>query len=104
MKREVTSVFANVFSLSGDELLDYNYLSVVPGLRRLKPPSVSSSFSWNGQEVASLAGQGSLYIMANTPLPVLIPTMVREIFMIILHVIKLKKANVFKFVTHYDVI
>ena len=41
---------------------------VVKGTRRLKIPSVSSSFVWNGQEVASLAGQGCLYILAKTEL------------------------------------
>ena len=53
-----------------DELLDYEYLMVVKGTRRLKIPSVSSSFVWNGQEVASLAGQGCLYILARTELMV----------------------------------
>ena len=43
----------------------------MPGLKRLKRPPVSSSYTWNGSEVASLAGQGSLYILAklNTDLP-----------------------------------
>lgn len=50
------------------DLLDYDYLSVVPGTKRLKIPSVSSSFTWNGHEVASLAGQGGLYILANSAL------------------------------------
>lgn len=65
----MTSVFANVFSLDANELLNYEYLCTMSGLKRLKRPAVSSSFSWNGQEVASLAGQGSLYILANTELP-----------------------------------
>ena len=55
----MTSVFSNVFSLNADHLLDYDYLCVMTGMKKLKRPSVSNSFSWNGQEVASLAGQGS---------------------------------------------
>ena len=50
------------------ELLDFDYLMVVKGTRRLKKPNVSSSFVWNGQDVASLAGQGSLYILAKSEL------------------------------------
>ena len=63
----MTSVFSNVFSLNADQLLDYDYLCVMTRVKKLKRPSVSNSFSWSGQEVASLDGQGSLYIMANTP-------------------------------------
>ena len=69
VREEVTSVFSQVFSINAEQLLDYDYLCVMTGMKKLKRPSVSSSFSWNGQEVASLTGQGSLYIMANTPLP-----------------------------------
>ena len=64
----VTSVFSSVFALNEGQL-DYDYLCVMTGMKKLKRPSVSSSFLWNGQEMASFAGQGSLYIMANTPLP-----------------------------------
>ena len=48
--------------------MDYDYLSVVPRSKRLKIPSVSASFTWNGHEVPSLAGQGGLYIVANSKL------------------------------------
>ena len=41
---------------------------VVKGTRWLKKPNVSSSFVWNGRDVASLAGQGSLYILAKSEL------------------------------------
>ena len=41
---------------------------VVKGTRRLKIPNVSSSFVWSGQDVASLAGQGSIYIIAKSEL------------------------------------
>ena len=76
----MTSVFSSVFSLNDDQLLDYDYLCVMTGMKKLKRPSVSNSFSWNGQEVASLAGQGSLYIMANTPLPSKITVCVSTVF------------------------
>jgi hypothetical protein len=57
-----------LFALGEDELLDFEYLMVVKGTRRLKIPSVSSSFMWSGQDVASLAGQGSIYILAKSEL------------------------------------
>ena len=41
---------------------------VVKGTRRLNIPNVSSSFVWSGQDVASLAGQGSIYIIAKSEL------------------------------------
>ena len=69
MREEVTSVFGGVFGLQPGEMLQYEYLHTMPGLKRLKRPPVSSSYTWNGSEVASLAGQGSLYILANTGLP-----------------------------------
>ena len=69
MKEEVTSVFGGVFGLQPGEMLQYEYLHTMPGLKRLKRPPVSSSYTWSGSEVASLAGQGSLYILANTDLP-----------------------------------
>ena len=34
----------------------------------LNIPNVSSSFVWSGQDVASLAGQGSIYIIAKSEL------------------------------------
>ena len=71
-KEEVTSVFHGDFSLNNGQVLDYDYLCVMPVIKKLKLPSVSNSFSWNEQEVASLAGQGSLYIKANTSLPLTI--------------------------------
>lgn len=66
MAAEITSIFGRVFVLGEQELLDYEYLSIVPGSKRLKIPSVSTSFTWNGHEVASLAGQGCLYLLANS--------------------------------------
>ncbi len=48
--------------------MDFDYLMVVKGTRRLKIPNVSSSFVWSGQDVASLTGQGSLYIIAKSEL------------------------------------
>ena len=62
----MTSVFGKQFVVGENGLLDYDYLSIVPGTKRLKTPSVSTSFTWNGQEVASLAGQGCLYIVARS--------------------------------------
>ena len=38
--------------------------STIPGGKKLAIPRTSSSFKWNASEVASLAAQGSLYIMA----------------------------------------
>ena len=68
VKEGVTLVFGSVFGLPAVEMLQYEYLHSMPGLKRLKRPPVSSSYTWNGSEVASLAGQGSLYILANTDL------------------------------------
>lgn len=61
-------MFRHLFVLSEHELLQFDFLSTVPGMKRLKLPNVSTTFSWNGQEVASLAGQGSLYILARSRL------------------------------------
>jgi len=74
VKEEVTSVFGSVFGLQLGEMLQYEYLHTMPGLKRLKRPPVSSSYTWNGSEVASLAGQGSLYILANNDLPQIVFT------------------------------
>ncbi|XP_028400989.1 G2/M phase-specific E3 ubiquitin-protein ligase-like [Dendronephthya gigantea] len=65
---ELTSIFGKRFVIGENGLLEYNYLSMVPGTKRLKIPNVSTSFTWNGQEVASLAGQGCLYIVAKSEL------------------------------------
>ena len=65
VREEVTSVFKDQFVLGEHELLQFDFLTTVPGM---KLPNVSSTFSWNGQEVASLAGQGSLYILAKSQL------------------------------------
>ena len=58
------------FVIGENGLLDYDYLSLVPGTKRLRVPNVSTSFTWNGQEVASLAGQGCLYMLAKSALKV----------------------------------
>ena len=36
----------------------------MPGTKKLKTPTVSSSFCWNSPEVLSICSQGSLYILA----------------------------------------
>lgn len=69
VRQEVTSVFGGVFNLQPGEILEYEYLHTIPGLKKLKRPPVSTSYSWNGSEVASLAGQGSLYILSSRELP-----------------------------------
>ena len=61
-------MFGSLFDLANQGLLDFDYLMVVKGTRRLKKPIVSVSFVWSGHEVASLAGQGSLYIMTKSRL------------------------------------
>lgn len=61
-------MFGSLFDLANQGLLDFDYLMVVKGTRRLKKPIVSVSFFCSGHEVASLAGQGSLYIMAKSRL------------------------------------
>ena len=65
---EISSIFRRPFLLGEDEILDFDYLTVVKGTRRLRKPNVSSNFTWSGQEVASIGGQGCLYILANSPL------------------------------------
>lgn len=68
MREEISSIFKHLFALGEHELIQYDYLTTVPGMKRLKKPNVSTTFSWNGQEVASLAGQGSLYVVAKSAL------------------------------------
>ena len=65
---ELTSVFASSFGLEEDEQLEFKYLSVVPGAKVLSIAKVSSSFSWSGHAVASLAGQGRIYILSQMQL------------------------------------
>ena len=67
MREEITSIFKHLFVLEEHESIQFDYLTTVPGMKRLKKPNVST-FSWNGQEVASLAGQGSLYVVAKSAL------------------------------------
>ena len=59
---ELTSVFSSSFGLEENEQLKFKYLSVVPGAK------VSSSFCWSGHAVASLAGQGCIYILSEMQL------------------------------------
>ncbi len=68
MRDEISSVFKDQFDLGEHELLQFDFMTTVPGMKRLKMPNTSSSFCWNGKEVASLAGQGSLYILARSKL------------------------------------
>lgn len=61
---EITSVFSSTFGLEENEQLGYKYLAVVPGAKVLSLAKVSTSFSWSGHAVASLAGQGCIYILS----------------------------------------
>jgi isochorismate synthase EntC len=65
---EITSVFSSSFGLEENEQLKFKYLSVVPGAKVLSVAKVSSSFSWSGHAVASLAGQGCIYILSEMQL------------------------------------
>ncbi len=65
---EITSVFSSSFGLDENEQLKFKYLSVVPGAKVLSVAKVSSSFSWSGHAVASLAGQGCIYILSEMKL------------------------------------
>lgn len=47
----------------------FSFLQCLPGGRKLIKPNTSVSFSWNGAEVISLAGQGALYILSHHNLP-----------------------------------
>ena len=65
---EITSVFSSSFGLEENEQLRFKYLTVVSGAKMLSLAKVSSSFSWSGHAVASLAGQGCLYILSDVEL------------------------------------
>ena len=65
---EITSVFSSSFGLDENEQLKFKYLSVVPGAKVLSVAKVSSSFSWSGHAVASLAGQECIYILSEMKL------------------------------------
>ena len=65
---EITSLFASSFGLEEDAQLEFKYLSVVPGAKVLSVTKVSSSISWSGHAVASLAGQGCIYILSQMQL------------------------------------
>ena len=65
---EITSIFSSSFGLEENEQLKFKYLSVVPGAKVLSVAKVSSSFCWSGHAVASLAGQGCIYILSEMQL------------------------------------
>jgi hypothetical protein len=44
-----------------------------PGSKRLSAASTSSTFQWTGEAVKKMAGQGSLYLMADHDLRVPVP-------------------------------
>lgn len=67
--KEISSIFRKAFKLGGNEEMPFQYLSTVPGAKKLKMPNVSTSFQWNAPEVLSLASQGALYIMTHLPVP-----------------------------------
>lgn len=66
---EITNVFSTSFGLAENEQLQFQYLSVVPGAKVLSFAKVSSSFTWTGHAVSSLAGQGCIYIMTESVPP-----------------------------------
>jgi hypothetical protein len=43
--------------------------SIVHGSKKLAVPNVSTSFRWNGSEVASIAKQGAIYIRSLVRIP-----------------------------------
>ena len=76
MKREICRVFSKPMGLTdmditNGDLFPFQYLQRTgAGSRTLCIPSVSSSFTWSGRQVASLAKSGGLiYIMAESSLP-----------------------------------
>lgn len=74
--KEICQIFAKPMGLSVHDLEDnkffpFHYLQRTgAGSRSLCAPAVSSSFEWNGRQVATLAkSSGYLYIVADEPLP-----------------------------------
>ena len=78
-------IFAEVGSVFGTAIgQDPDFLFVFlqrcgPGSNTLTAPSVSSSFSWAAKEVVHLAGQGCLYVRAESDLEIFQPRAEREV-------------------------
>ncbi|XP_058867914.1 uncharacterized protein LOC131709393 [Acipenser ruthenus] len=68
VQHEIRSLFQTTFCADGEEFV-FSFLQCLPGGRKLIKPNTSVSFSWNGAEVISLAGQGALYILSHHNLP-----------------------------------
>ncbi|XP_058864424.1 uncharacterized protein LOC131706757 [Acipenser ruthenus] len=68
VQHEIRSIFQTTFCADGEEFV-FSFLQCLPGGRKLIKPNTSVSFSWNGAEVISLAGQGALDILSHHNLP-----------------------------------
>ncbi len=78
MNKEICNVFSKPFGLSADniasgKMFEFQYLQRTgAGSRTLCVPTVTTSFEWNGRQVATLAKSGSvIYILAREHIPVL---------------------------------
>ena len=60
-----------IFSVTKKIIFYSSFLncSTVPGTKKLAVPKVSTTFRWNGSEVASIANQGALYIKSLVRVP-----------------------------------
>ena len=62
--REIHSVFAK--QMKNDMEFPFTFLQCTGGgAKTLTPAQVSPSWTWTAQQVVSLGGQGSIYILAN---------------------------------------
>ena len=78
MRQEICTVFSKPFGLSDEDIIQgklfkFQYLQRTgAGSRTLCVPSVTTSFEWNGRQVATLAKSGGIiYILAAEDIPVL---------------------------------
>ena len=78
MRQEICTVFSKPFGLSDEDIIQgklfkFEYLQRTgAGSRTLCVPSVTTSFEWNGRQVATLAKSGGIiYILAAEDIPVL---------------------------------
>ena len=75
---EVRSVFGT--AMGHDPDFPFVFLQrCCPGSNTLTAPSISSSFSWTAKEVVRLAGQGCLYVRAESDLEIVLPKAEREV-------------------------
>ncbi|XP_039664334.1 uncharacterized protein LOC120563900 [Perca fluviatilis] len=69
VRAEITAIFSGAFGLSEHQSLQFQFLSIIKGCKKLMIPKVTSNFPWGGKEVASVCSSTCLYIMAEMEVP-----------------------------------